>query len=131
MRWPNIGRAEHGMDRLKRAIDLVIYSSALLGALLILVADGQVPDWLLVSLIVGEVAYAATAFAVARGSRRAYVAVVALALLVLAVSLPQPEHYAFATSGQVGAFLLFAVGSVLQVCLLVAIPIYLRRKPLD
>src|SRR5580658_5813444 len=117
------------MERLKRAIDLFVYGSVALGLLLVLVAGPLVPWWLLVSLVAGEVAYAATAVAVARGYRRAYYVVIVLALLVLVVSLPQPDHYAFASDGQIGAFLIFAAGSVSQVCLLVIIPVYLRRGP--
>jgi hypothetical protein len=116
------------MERLKRVIDLFVYASVALGLLLVLVAGPLVPSWLLASLIAGEVAYALTAVAVARGYRRSYYAVVVLALLVLVVSLPQPDHYSFASSGQIGAFLIFAAGSVSQICLLIMIPVYLRRR---
>ena len=111
----------------KKVVDILVYASVALGVLLLLVAGPLVPSWLLASLAAGEVAYAACAVAIARGYRRAYYFVVVLALLVLAVSLPQPDHYAFATYGEVGAFLIFAGGSVLQVCLIVLIPLYLRR----
>jgi len=116
------------MEGLKRAIDWLVYASVVLGLLFAYSASSLVPAWLLASIVVGEVAYAGTAVALARGSRRAYYAVVVLALLVLAVSLPQPDHYAFAGNGQVGAFLIFATGSALQICLLVLIPVYLRRR---
>src|ERR1700688_2915787 len=102
------------MGGLKRAINWLVYASVALGLLLVYAAGPQVPSWLLASLIGGEVAYAATAVAVARGFRRAYYAVVVLALLVLVVSIPQPDHYAFASNGQIGAFLIFAAGSVSQ-----------------
>jgi hypothetical protein len=115
------------MSVLKKVIDWFVYASVVLGVLLVYVANGLVPSWLLVSLIGGDVAYAAAAVALARGYRRAYYAVIVLSLLVLAVSLPQPDHYAFAGSGQIGAFLIFAVGSALQISLLIMIPIYLRR----
>lgn len=117
------------MDRLKRAIDTLVYASVLLGLILLVAASGLVPSWLLYSLAGGEVAYAAAALAVARGYRPAYYAVIVLAVLVLLVSLPRPEHYAFATNGQLGDFAIFAAGSVFQVCLLVMVPIYMRRKP--
>ena len=116
------------MDRLKRAIDFLVYASVALGVLFVYVASSVVPSWLLACLVTGEVAYALTALALWRGIRQAYYAVLVLALLVLAVSLPQPEHYAFATNGQVGRFLIFAAGSALQVCLLVAVPLFLRRR---
>jgi hypothetical protein len=106
-------------------MDATIYASVLLGVLLLYAAAPLVPSWLLASLATGEVAYAACAIGVARGLKGAYYAVLVLAILVLAVSLPQPEHYAFATGGHVGPFLIFAGGSVLQACLLVEIPVYL------
>jgi hypothetical protein len=108
-------------------MDAAVYASVLLGLLLLYAAAPLVPSWLLASLASGEVAYAACAVAVARGFRRAYYGVFALGILVLAVSLPQPDHYSFATSGDIGAFIIFAAGSALQACLLVTIPIYLRR----
>ncbi len=115
------------MSGLKKAIDIMVYATVALGLLFVYVASGLVPSWLLASLVVGEVAYCVAALAVWRGFRRAYYVVVALALLVLAVSLPQPEHYSFATNGEIGQFLIFASGSALQLCLLVMIPIFLRR----
>lgn len=116
------------MPSLKSSADGAIYCSVVLGALLLYEAGPLVPSWLLASLAAGELAYAACAVMVALGKGRAYYAVLALAALVLAVSLPQPQHYAFATGGDWGAFLTFAVGSGLQVFLLVAIPVYLVRK---
>jgi hypothetical protein len=111
------------MVGLKKAIDSLVYASVALGLLFIYAASTLVPSWLLLSIIVGEVAYAAAAIAVARGFRAAYYAVV-----VLAISLPQPGHYAFASDGQVGAFLIFGTGSALQICLLILIPFHLRRR---
>jgi len=108
-------------------MDAAIYASAILGVLLLYAAAPVVPAWLLASLATGEAVYAVCAVGVARGSRAAYYAIFVLAILVLTVSLPQPEHYAFATGGEIGAFLIFAAGSVLQACLLVTIPIYLLR----
>jgi hypothetical protein len=117
------------MDRLKMAINWLAYSSVALGLVLIYVASSLVPSWLLASLAGGEIAYAATAVALARGHTWAYYVVIVLALLVLAVSIPQPDHYAFASNGQVGAFLILAAGSVLQLSALVTVPAYLRRGP--
>jgi hypothetical protein len=117
------------MDGLKRAIDWLVYASVALGLLFVSMASELVPSWLLASLVTGEVAYGLTALAVWRGHRRAYYAVIVLAILVLAVSLPQPEHYAFASSGQTARFLIFAAGSALQVSLLIMIAAYLRREP--
>ncbi len=108
-------------------MDLLIYGSVGLGGVLLFAAAPLVPVWLLGALASGEAAYAVCAVCVARGIRRAYYAVLGLAVLVLLVSLPQPDHYAFATSGDPEAFLIFAAGSALQLCLLVAVPVYLRR----
>ncbi|MGA2198882.1 MAG: hypothetical protein ABSG45_02990 [Nitrososphaerales archaeon] len=116
------------MVSLRKAIAWLVYASVALGLLFVFAASSLVPSWLLAGLIGGEIAYALAAVAVARGYRGAYYAVVVLAMLVLAVSLPQPEHYAFASSGQVGDFLIFAAGSVLQVCLVAMILVHLRRK---
>ncbi len=116
------------MVSLKKAIAWLVYASVALGLLFVFAASSLVPSWLLAGLVGGEVAYTLTAVALGRGYRRAYYAVVVLALLVLAVSLPQPEHYAFASSGQAGDFLIFAAGSVLQVCLVVMTLVHLRRK---
>jgi hypothetical protein len=108
-------------------VDAAIYASVLLGVLLLDAAAPLVPSWLLASLATGEAAYAACAIGVARGWRGAYYAIFVLAVLVLVVSLPQPEHYAFAQRGEIGAFSIFAAGSVLQACLLVTIPVHLMR----
>jgi len=113
---------------LKRSIDALVCASVALGVVFVYAASSLVPAWLLGAIAAGEVAYALTAVALARGHRWAYYAVVALAVLVLALSLPQPDHYAFAANGQLGPFLIFTAGSALQVCLLVAVPVYLRRR---
>jgi hypothetical protein len=115
------------LSALKRAVDALVYATVFLGLVLLYVASGVVPGWLLASLFGGVFAYAATSLAVAKRYRWSYYIVIALAVLVLAASLPQPDHYTFATNGQVGPFLIFAVGSALQVCLLVLTPIYLWR----
>jgi len=115
------------MSSLGRAVNGAIYASVLLGVLLLYAAAPLVPSWLLASLATGEVAYAASAVGVFRGLRKAYYSVFVLAILVLVASLPQPDHYAFATAGDVGAFLIFAAGSVLQAFLLVTIPVHLMR----
>ncbi|MGD0637194.1 MAG: hypothetical protein ABSA72_04050 [Nitrososphaerales archaeon] len=116
------------MAELKKAIQWLVFASVAMGVLFILAAGTLVPSWLLASIVAGELAYAAAAYALARGHRAAYYAVEVLALIVLAVSLPQPGHYAFASDGQVGAFLIFGIGSVLQICLIVLIPVHLWRK---
>jgi hypothetical protein len=115
------------MGILKRAVDGLIFTTVGLGFVLLYVASGIVPGWLLASLFAGEFAYAGAALAVAKKYRWSYYLVMALAVLVLTASLPQPEHYAFAATGQYVPFAIFALGAVLQVCLLVLLPVYLWR----
>ena len=115
------------MASLKRLMDGAVFASALLGLLFLYEAAPLVPSWLLDGIAVGEAAYVVCAIGVARGYRISYYAITALAVLVLALSLPQPEHYSFASGGEYLAFFTFAAGTVLQVCLLVAVPVYLVR----
>jgi len=115
------------MSALKWAVDGLIYATVFLGLVLLYVASGVVPGWLLASLFGGVFAYAATSLAVAKRYRWSYYIIIVLAVLVLAASLPQPEHYAFATTGQIVPFAIFALGSVMQVFLLILTPVYLWR----
>ncbi|MDG6925667.1 MAG: hypothetical protein JRN09_03850 [Nitrososphaerota archaeon] len=115
------------MGNLKRAVDGLIFATVALGFVLLYVASGVVPGWLLASLFAGEFAYAGASLAVAKKYRWSYYLIIVLAVLVLAVSLPQPEHYAFAATGQYLPLAIFALGSVFQVCLLVLVPVYLWR----
>jgi hypothetical protein len=115
------------MSSLKRAVDGLIYATVFLGLFLLYEVSGVVPGWLQASLFAGVFAYGATSLAVAKSYRWSYYIIMVLAVLVLAVSLPQPEHYAFAATGQVVPFFIFAAGSVMQICLLVLIPVYLWR----
>jgi hypothetical protein len=74
------------------------------------------------------VAWIVCAFAVAKGVGWAPYLALVLALITLAVSLPQPTHYTFAETGQLLAFSIFAVGSAMQVALIVALALgFLRR----
>ena len=116
------------MASLKRVVDIVVYTTIFLGMFFLYEAAGAVPGFLLATLFAGEMAYALAGLFVARGLRWAYYLVFVLAILVLAVSLPQPEHYAFASIGRLLDLLIFGAGSVLQVFLLVAIPVYLVRS---
>jgi hypothetical protein len=115
------------MGTLKQAVDGLIYATVFLGLFLLYVASSVVPGWLLASLFAGVFAYAATSLAVAKRHRWSYYIIFVLALIVLAVSLPQPDHYAFATTGQYLPFFIFAAGGIMQVCLIILIPIYLWR----
>lgn len=115
------------MSALKRTIDGIIYATVALGFVLLYVASGIVPGWLLAALFFGVMAYGGTTIAVVKNYRWSYYVILVLAIVVLAASLPQPEHYAFASTGQLVPFLIFALGGAMQVCLIVLIPVYLRR----
>jgi len=121
-------RPPEGMSRLRQAIDDIVYATVCLGFVLLYVANGVVPGWLLASLFFGVFLYGLAALAVIKRYPWAYYLVMALAVLVLAVSLPQPEHYAFATNGEALPFLVFALGGAMQVALLILIPVYIRRS---
>ncbi|MDG6928748.1 MAG: hypothetical protein JRN29_01705 [Nitrososphaerota archaeon] len=115
-------------SKLKKPLDAAIYATVALGPLLLAQVYGAVPSWLLYSLLAGWLAYAAAAAAVVKGRRSGYALALVLALLVLAVSLPQPEHYAFARSGDVLAEATFVVGSALQVVVIALASVSLLRS---
>ena len=94
----------------------LICASVVLGILLL----GQlyalsVPLALLIPIFVGWIFYLIVAFAVWKGYGRAYPAALILAIVTLAVSLPQPEHLSLAEAGLTLASLTFVIGSTLQV----------------
>jgi hypothetical protein len=119
--------------RLDRAVAGLVYASVVLGVLFLYVLSGTpgVPGFLFPSILVGELVWVACAVAVYRGARWAPYMAVVLAVVTLGVSLPQPEHYGFAQSGQVAAFLIFAGGSALQFALIAAVALraYWARRP--
>ena len=109
-------------------MNLLVYLSVALGVALLPQLYGLVPSWLFFSVLVGWLAYLADAVLVAMGRSFAYPVAFALALLTLAVSLPQPAHYSFVEAGPSLASGTFLLGSVLQLALIVLIPIYLYRR---
>jgi hypothetical protein len=113
---------------LKRIVDLLIYASVALGAVLLPQLYFLVPTWLFYSVLVGWAAYVVVALAVATGHKRAYWAALILAAVTLFVSLPQPEHYSYVEAGISLASITFIAGGVLQIALLVSIPMYLARE---
>jgi len=106
---------------------LLIYLSVAFGVVLLLQLHGLVPDWLFYSVLIGWLAYLVVALLAAKGRAIAYPLALVLAILTLAVSLPQPEHYSFIQAGPSLAAATFIFGSVLQIALLIVIPIYLSR----
>ena len=102
--------------RLRRAANWLIYASVILGmALLVQLYALMVPSWLFYSILAGWILYLVVAFALAAGRDKAYPAALALAVVTLFVSLPQPQHYSLAEAGPTLASLTFIAGSVLQI----------------
>lgn len=119
------------VGQLRRGIDLPIFLSVALGILLLAQIRILVPTWLFYSVMTGWFAYLVVAIVASTGRKIAYPVAFILSILTLTVSLPQPEHFAFAGEGMWLATFTFAAGSALQIALLILIPIYLvkDRKP--
>ena len=131
---PGLESIDKKLNRLRRAAKWLVYASVILGvALLIQLYALMVPSWLFYSILAGWILYLVVAIAVATGRDKAYPAALALSIVTLAVSLPQPEHYSLAETGPTLASLTFIAGSVLQVGLiiLVASSMFLERRQLD
>jgi len=107
----------------------LIYASIILGVALVAQLYSLVPSWLFYSVLAGWIAYLTVGLAVAMHKRVAYPMSLVLAVLTLAVSLPQPEHYMFGLSV---ASLTFIAGSIIQVGVIVSVTRYLllRRREL-
>lgn len=121
--------APTGLRSVERLIATLVYASVALGLVLLLFARGLVPDWLFWSLTGGVVAYLVCAVIIAtRRTRWAYYMAFILAVVTLAASLPQPEHYSFAEEGQVAAFAIFLLGSIVQVVLIGALVFFFVRS---
>lgn len=104
----------------------LIYASIILGVALIVQLDSLgVPPWLFYSVLAGWMAYLVVGVAVTLRVSIAYPVSLILAVLTLAVSLPQPEHYSFGVSL---ASLTFIAGSILQVGVIAAVTRYLLLK---
>lgn len=121
--WPLVAR-------LDQVVAGLVYASVVLGVLFLYVLYGTpgIPGFLFPSILVGEVVWVACAVAVYRKARWAPYMAVVLAVVTLGVSLPQPQHYDFAQSGQVVAFLIFTGGSVLQFALIAAVGLFAYRS---
>ena len=118
------------LKRVRRIANWLIYASVILGvALLVQLYVLMVPSWLFYSILAGWILYLAVAIAVATGRDKAYRAALALSIVALIVSLPQPEHYSLAEAGPILASLTFIAGSVLQigVIILVTSSMFLER----
>ena len=119
------------LKRVRRIANWLIYASVILGvALLVQLYVLMVPSWLFYSILAGWILYLVVAIAVATRRDKAYPAALALSIVTLIVSLPQPEHYSFAEAGPTLASLTFIAGSVLQigVIILVTSSMFLERR---
>ena len=115
---------------LEKAIAWLVYASVVLGVLFLYVLYGTpgIPTFLFPSILVGEVIWIGCAVAISRKVRWAPYMAVVLAVITLAVSLPQPTHYTFAETGQIAAFLIFTGGAALQVALIAAVVLFVFRS---
>ena len=113
------------LKTLKTLTRFLIYASILLGATLLVELYAVVPVWLFYSVLAGWVAYLITAVAIAKDLKIAYPSSLVLAILTLAVSLPQPEHHSLVEAGPSPASVTFIVGSVLQVAVILTVSSYL------
>ena len=109
-------------------MNLLIYLSVALGVVLIPQLYGLVPIWLFYSVLGGWLAYVVVAILAAKGRTIAYPLAIVLAVLTLAVSLPQPEHYAFVEAGFSLASGTFIIGSAVQIALLTLNTLYIFRR---
>jgi hypothetical protein len=119
------------LKRVRRIANWLIYTSVILGvALLVQLYVLMVPSWLFYSILAGWIVYLVVAIAVAAGRDKAYPAALALSIVTLIVSLPQPEHYSLAEAGPTLASMTFIAGSVLQigVIILVTSSMFLERR---
>jgi hypothetical protein len=103
----------------------LIYASVILGVALLAQLYPVVPSWLFYSVLAGWTAYLIVGIAVTLRVEVAYPVSLVLAILTLAVSLPQPEHYSFGVSV---ASLTFIAGSILQIGVILAVGRYLLLK---
>src|SRR5438309_7927390 len=128
---PGLESIDKKLTRLRRAAKWLVYASVILGiALLIQLYALMVPSWLFYSILAGWILYLVVAIAVATGRDKAYPAALALSIVTLAVSLPQPEHYSLAEAGPTLASLTFIAGIMLQigVIILVTSSMFLERR---
>ena len=113
------------LKTLKTLTRFLIYSSILLGAILLVELYAVVPVWVFYSVLAGWVAYLFIAVSIAKDLKIAYPLSLVLAILTLAVSLSQPEHHSLVQAGPSPASLTFIVGSIFQVAVILTVSSYL------
>jgi hypothetical protein len=109
----------------RKVANCLIYASIIVGVALLVQLFSLVPAWLFYSVLAGWTAYLIVGIAVTFRVGVAYPVSLVLAILTLAVSLPQPEHYSFGVSV---ASLTFISGSILQIGVILAVARYLLLK---
>jgi hypothetical protein len=124
---------DSGLERLRRWADWLIYTSVVLGIMLLAqLYTLSVPSFLFFSILAGWILYLIVAIAIWTGHTKAYPAALVLAIVTLAVSLPQPEHLSLAEAGPTLASLTFILGSILQAGVIILIGysmIATRKRP--
>lgn len=122
-------RAGRLVNRLEKAVAGLVYASVVLGVLFLYVLHtiSGLPSFLFPSIAFGELLWLVCAGAVWKRARWAPYMALILAVVTLAVSLPQPTHYDFAKTGQLLDFGIFAGGAVLQFALIAAVGALLLR----
>lgn len=115
---------------LEKVINVLVYLSVALGVGLLVQVYGVLPAGVFFSILGGWIAYLVAALLVWRKHTKVYPVILLLAVLTLAVSLPQPAHFALVNSAQILAASTFILGSAIQICLIVLIALFLfvRRK---
>ncbi len=112
----------------KTITNVAIYATIALGPVLLLQVYGIVHAYLFYSLLTGWIIYLIAGAGVALNKRKFYILASLLSILVLVLSLTQPEHYLFFSQGKVYAALTFLAGDLLQVIVLVGSFIILASK---
>lgn len=118
------------VDSLEKAIAGLVYASVALGVLFLYVLHqfAGLPSFLFPSIALGELLWIVCALGVWRRARWATYLALVLALVTLAVSLPQPTHYGFAGAGEYLDYGIFVGGAILQFALIGAIGALLLRN---
>ncbi len=117
-----------GLKLLRMTVDSLIYASVTLGAILLIQLYGLVPPGLFYSVLIGWALYLLVAIGASVGRELAYPSALALSLLTLLFSLPQPEHYSLVSGGLTLAAVTFILGSAVQVGVIVAGGAFLLMK---
>nr|BAJ48242.1 conserved hypothetical protein [Candidatus Caldarchaeum subterraneum] len=108
----------------------LLAATTVLGLVFVATAWRIVPSWLLTMLLIGLSGFVAATALAFLGKRAGYWLGMALAVTVLAISLPAPAHIFFLTSGRVLESGIFLVGNLLQIIYVAAFIRYilLRRR---